>query len=205
MQSARPAAFGRRGIAPPPPVPRVEAMRQAPLATDSGLPVEELSRRLGMSRPGSDEPSDDRPHHVPRSFMAAFLAGLATACVAAAFAIIQHSSVDHTSSQIKGLANLAGVNAQALSPALLTLSLLAAGRATAGTLMTAHFVLRRIGKTSLLAYVAGGAAAGAFWVMADYFLLGGHGHGLVAETAMGACAGFFYRLLAGARPAPVQR
>ncbi|HVB89169.1 MAG TPA: hypothetical protein VND97_03120, partial [Beijerinckiaceae bacterium] len=66
----------------------------------------------------------------------------------------------------------------------------------------AHFVLRRMGSTSLVAYVVGGAAAGAFWVFAGRYIgFGGHVRDLPTEAAMGACAGFFYRLLAGARPA----
>ncbi|HVB89999.1 MAG TPA: hypothetical protein VND97_07345 [Beijerinckiaceae bacterium] len=207
MPSARPAAFGRRGLPSPPPVPRAEAPRVSPLlATDSGVSVEELSRRLGISRSHADDLPDDRPHLVPRSYLAALLAGLATACLAAGFTLVQHRSGGQTDAQLDGLAHIAGVDAKTLTPALLLLSLLAAGRATASTLMTAHFVLRRIGSTSLFAYVAGGAAAGAFWVIAGQYLgLGGHVRGLVTESAMGACAGFFYRLLAGARPAAAKR
>lgn len=166
--------------------------------------MDELSRRMRASAPDLDVyPAGESPRLVvPRSFRAALLAGLATACLSAGFLLIQHTQDAGDVGELAGVAGLLGVNMQAWTPALLLFSLLNAGQATAGTLLTAHFVLRRIGATNLFAYSVGGAAAGVFWVLAaQYIGLGGDGYGLFAEAAMGACAGFFYRLLAGARPA----
>jgi len=194
-------AFGRRQSLASPPVPRAEAIPVSPpLPIQSGVTTEELARRLGIGR--TQESEHERALVVPRSYLAALLAGLATACLAAGFTIAQGGSGAGTQSQIGDLAQLAGADGRALTPALMAFSLLAAGRATASTLMTAHFVLRRMGSTSLVAYVVGGAAAGAFWVFAGRYIgFGGHVRDLPTEAAMGACAGFFYRLLAGARPA----
>ena len=203
MQPARPASFGRRGQPlPPPPTPAAEARSNAAFPpADLDPPIGELSQRLRASFPRApDEHNAARPHIVPRSFMAALLAGIATACVAAAFTIAHQSSQTNAAVQVASVAHLAGIDGKLATPALLFLSLLGAGRATAGTLLTAHFVLRRINAISLPAYVLGGAAAGAFWVVIGPYL-GGGGHDLVQQAAMGACAGFFYRLLAGSRPA----
>jgi hypothetical protein len=162
-----------------------------------------MARRIGLRSEDADSHSRAAPKSVvvKWSARAAILAGLITACLTAGGLLIQ----DKTGADGGDLAQasaLFGFNAQSLAPALLLASLWEAGQATFWTLVTSHFVLRRIEATSLFAYASASALAGAAWAGASQVLgFGAPDHGYVAQIAIGACAGFFYRLLAGAKPA----
>ena len=74
------------------------------------------------------------------------------------------------------------------------------GAQTTGfTVLTAHWILKRLAITGHAAYAVGGAAAAAVYAVAQLALgFGAPEHGWTIELATGLGAGFFYRVFAGA-------
>lgn len=158
---------------------------------------------MGVRVPDAEESLRAKPRRVlvPWSGRAALLAGLVTAFLTAGGLLAQSKLGAPETASLDKLSSLIGFDGKDLGPALLLGSLWSAGQATFWTLVTSHFVLRRAGATSLLAYAASSAAAGLAWAGLSQVLgFGGPDHGYVMEAAIGACAGFFYRLLAGTKP-----
>ncbi len=88
-----------------------------------------------------------------------------------------------------------------VAPIVMMLSLWSAGQATFWTLLTAHTFLRKTGRASLAAYALGGAVAGGLLTFAGQITgLDSSRASLVSAMGVAGCAGFYYRLLAGAKP-----
>ena len=85
-------------------------------------------------------------------------------------------------------------------PLILTETLWAGGRAAFVTALVVHALLRRLGRTSFVDYAVVGGVAGLVFVF-GLSLLGmvDAGRNAALESVLGALAGVFYRLFAGAR------
>jgi hypothetical protein len=199
--SIRPA-FGRRS-APPQPLPSKARPERALERTESGLPIEELAQRMGLRVADADEALRAQPRQISVrwSGRAALLAGLITACLSAGGLLAQAKLGAQQSAGLDQLSSLIGFDGRDLGPALLLAGVWSAGQATFWTVVTSHLVLRRMRATSLFAYATCGAAAAIAWAGASQALgFGGPDQGYVMQACVGACAGFFYRLLAAAKP-----
>ena len=207
--NGRPRPFGRRGgstqltqvaISPP---SSARSELGAPIE-ELSAPIEELARRIGVNRGDAtgSVATDARGMLTPWSGRAAILAGLATACLTAGALLVQNQTDPLQSAALNSVSSLVGADGKALVPVLLLLSLWEAGQATFFSVLTSHFVLRRLGATSLSAYATASGAAGLLLAAACQAIgLGRPDSGYYMAAATGACAGFFYRLFAGARPA----
>jgi hypothetical protein len=160
-----------------------------------------IARPETAANEGSPERGQKGRQMVPWSTRAALLAGLATACLCAGLLIVQTKADDPTAGDLNQVASLVGVDARAIGPALLLLSLWQAAQSTSFTLLATHFVSKRLGDVGLPAFTATGAATGLLSALACQLLgFGGPEHGYLYEALMGGCAGFIYRLLAGVAP-----
>ena len=149
--------------------------------------------------------ADEAPARVvPRSFRAALLAGLVVGCCLAG---LDATRAGETLRALSG-GLVSAEDAPRLVPVVILVGLLGGARAAATSLLVAHAVLRRLGLTHHLAYVAGGAmVAAAFSIAAAALSQTGlvdaealPSHGLALDALAGAGAGFFYRVFAGAAP-----
>ncbi len=135
---------------------------------------------------------------VPRSFTAAFLAGLVIGCALAGFEVArgEDTALISTLSAILGRR----IDANGLLPALIVVGLAGGARAAAMTMLVAHTLLEMAARRSYDAYAFGGAAAAA--MMAALSQAMGHppGHGWGVELLAGAGTGLLYRIFAGSRP-----
>ncbi len=187
-----PSTFGKRN-APRPPVGR-----EAPSPTSAAVAPDHAAFFARLRAETVDE--DSRPLAVPRSFRAALLAGLVVGCCLAG---LDATQADAT---LRRIAGLVPGGAPRLLPVVILLGLFGGARAAATNLLLSHWVLRRLGWTSHVAYAAfGGAVAALIALLTEGVLQSGlmqsslsQGHGFGVEIATGAGAGFFYRVFAGA-------
>ena len=184
--------FGKRNAPRPPVAPKT------PSPTSVALAPEHAALFALMRAETVDE--DGRPLAVPRSFRAAFLAGLVVGCCLAGLDATQADAA------VRHLAGLLPDGAPPLLPVVILLGLFGGARAAATNLLVSHWVLRRLGWTSHVAYAAsGGAVAACVALLIERALQSGaletsmfQGHGIAIDVAAGAGAGFFYRVFAGA-------
>jgi hypothetical protein len=180
--------FGKRNRPSAPPLLPVSSVAAA--APDQGA-------FFAMARPDLEAPDTARKV-VPRSFRAALLAGLVVAFCLAGLDIPRAAAVDPALDPLLKMSGLLGDVGQAL-PYMIALSLLSGARTAATTLLIAHRFLAWSGRSSHLAYAAGGAVVAALWAVLVVVLLGHTPtHGLMLDIAAGGGAGFFYRMFAGA-------
>lgn len=195
MTPASPPVFGKRG-APHAPRPRTIAA-PTPIPSPRAQAVFEAARR---------ELADDeeaRPRVVPRSFLAAMLAGLVVALALAGLDVTRADATLHR------LAGETGADTSRWLPMLLLTALVGGARAGATSLLLAHAALRRLGHSGHLAYaLAGGMVAAALSAVSLAAIGAGlidaaslPGHGLEIDAAAGAAAGALYRMFAGAKAA----
>ena len=204
MVQARVSTFGKRG-APvrPAAVAAVKAgaaVAGALTSTESGLPLDEIARRL-MSGESSDRSPESAPAGaasagaVPWSARAATLAGLSAACLQAGRVVLSPQSA------VPDLSSF-GVHIDASSgvayPALIAFGLWSGGTSAAQTMLLTHFGLRAAGQTSPVAYAIAGAAMGAGLSWATVLLMGGE-PAMVADATLGIVSGFLYRVFAGVK------
>lgn len=196
--------FGRRGLAQAPRGP----VRPNPRPSENLAP--ELPREIVaavMNGPGGASAARAKPSGVTRvgwSFRAAILAGLIVGLANAATRATSFLSFGSLGGLDKLPLDNIGLGQISLGEAKVPVMLLIAmaglwsgARASALALLFAHKVLARLGRTSLLAYSFGGAAASLayalvaalFWADATPFSIG-------MEVLSGLGAGFFYRLFA---------
>ncbi|MGP8231233.1 MAG: hypothetical protein ACLQL2_01010 [Methylovirgula sp.] len=198
--------FGRRGLA--------QAPRGAAPARPNTRPAENLAPTLPreivaaiMSGPDGGSAVRAKPSEVTRvgwSFRAALLAGLIVGLINAAARATSFLSFGSLGGLDKLPLDTLGLGQISLGEAKVPVMLLIAmaglwsgARASALALLFAHKILARLGRTSLLAYSLGGAAASLayalvaalFWADATPFSIG-------MEVLSGLGAGFFYRLFA---------
>jgi hypothetical protein len=148
--------------------------------------------------PSTVEEHDTSRRVVPRSFRAALLAGLVVAFCLAGLDITRAAAVDPALDPLLKMSGLLGDVGQAL-PYMIALSLLSGARTAATTLLIAHRFLAWSGRSSHLAYAAGGAVTAALWAALVVVLLRHTPtHGWLLDVAAGGGAGFFYRMFAGA-------
>lgn len=170
-------------------------------ATESGIPLEELARRLtaaagdgaGGSANAREASGDLR---VPWSGRAALVAGVSAACLSAAMTAIAGPPALELA---PGVPIPAQGPMEMLGPALMGWSLFSGGESAASVLIVAHGGLRLLNIRSPLAYAIAGGLASAAATYANH-ALGGEPESLGASAAIGAMAGFLYRIVAGARP-----
>ena len=188
MPPTQPAVFGKRNA------PRSSRTKAADGASIEAAAI------FAAARAETTDAADARPSVVPRSFTAAFLAGLVVGCSLAGFDVTGRAGA----SRVATVAALFGthVDTTALTPALVLLGLLGGARAGAITMMLVHTLLDRARHTGHAAYAMGGAAASACLASALWFgFAHPPAHGWLIECLAGGGAGFFYRVFAGARPA----
>lgn len=146
-----------------------------------------------------DEKANTRAFVVPRSFTAAFLAGLVVGCALAGFDV----TGDDAAGRVQTIADLIGarVDTTKLLPVLIMIGLLGGARIAAVTVLFVHTLLNKAGRTDHASYALGGATASV--VLAGALCLVGHppAHGWIIECLAGAGSGVFYRIFAGMRPA----
>ncbi len=198
----------------PPPAPPPFGRRTSPPAATRGF-------RKGAGRPGSTpfatspeqraafaeaagalDRDAERQAAVPRSFKAAFLAGLVVGCGLAGFDATGTAGFArlHAVTVDLDLPVDAGVLPPALLvPTIMLLGLLAGARAAAMTVLPVHWLLAKVDATGHGAYAAGGAGGSAL-VAGALLLILGHppAHGWAVEVAAGAACGVLYRVFAGA-------
>ena len=143
-------------------------------------------------------PEPSAASEVPRSLRAAVLAGIVVACgLAGLDATERIAALRGITEAIPGRPEV-----PLLVPALVLLAVIGGGRSAATSLLVAHSVLSRAGRTGHLAYTLGGAAAAAALAAALLLALGqAPAHGFAVDVLAGAAGGFFYRVFAGARAA----
>ncbi|MCX8255212.1 membrane protein of unknown function [Beijerinckiaceae bacterium RH CH11] len=188
--------FGRRSA--PTRAPR----RDVPAATAAVVPPDHAAVFAAIRSDTIEEPTE---RVVPRSFRAAFLAGLVVGCCLAGL------DVTNAGETLRALTSglLPGDATPKLVPVVVLLGLAGGARAAATSLLLAHGMLRRLALTHHVAYALGGAAvAGALSYLTALVAQTGlldagllPSHGLAIDTAAGAGAGFFYRVFAGSTSA----
>ena len=200
---ATPPPFGKRvpGRAPPRrPAPPGGGAAAAPLATSPE------QRAVFAAAAREREPDADRRPAVPRSFKAAFLAGLVVGCGLAGFDVTGAAGLARLHALTGALSGPLGVPLDTgvlaptlLVPATILLGLLGGARAAAMSVLPVHWVLARAGWTGHGAYAGGGAVAAA-GVAGALLLVANHppAHGWAVELAAGAACGLLYRVFAGA-------
>ena len=184
----RPAQpFGRRNVAPARPLPSAAAGSNYP-----AVPPVPHGESDAEERAAEDELA------VPRSFLAALLAGLAVGFCLVGLDIGHAGAVDP---MLQPLFRQVGADPRQALPYTITLGLLTGARTAATTLLVAHRLLAGARLTGFAAYAAGGALVAAAWAMFAQALGHAPAHGWPLDLLAGAAAGALYRLFAGARPA----
>ena len=196
--SLSPPVFGKRGAA-----------RMHP---DAALPVGALTsvsethaEFFAAVRAEMADGRDDRRTVVPRSFKAAFLAGLVVGCALAGFDVTAAGS-PVASSPLAMIAGALGTPIDTspldLTPVKILLGLFGGARMAATTILVVQSLLNWADLSSRAAYAAGGAMVSAA-LAAVMFVAMGHppAHGWIIELVAGAACGLLYRVFAGSRPA----
>ncbi len=199
--------FGRRGVAPGPRGPAPARPNPRPsekLAPE--LPREVVAAVLAGPR---DDASAARPQpsgitRVGWSFRAAVLAGLIVGLLNAAVRATSFLSFGALGGLDKLPLGDIGMGQISLGEAQVPIMLLIAmaglwsgARASALALLFAHKILARLGRTSLLAYSLGGAAASlAYALVAALLWADATPVSIGMEALSGLGAGFFYRRFA---------
>ena len=187
MSSATKPVFGRRSARAAAPVAR---------AVPVLLRHDDNAAFFATLRASMEETETAVPLAVPRSFRAAFLAGLVVGCALVGFKVTDDAAMG----PLAGLAGL-GVSPRAMLPALLVIGLVGGARAAAVTVLVVHHILAKAEQSSPMAYAAGGALASG--VLAGVMLLAlrhAPAHGWAVEIAAGAGSGWLYRVFAGTKP-----
>lgn len=197
--------FGRRGVAPAPQSASVRPSPRPPEKFAPELPREVVAAVLGApANSGAARPQLSQITGVGWSFRAAVLAGLIVGLLNAAARATSFLSFG----TLGGLGKLPLGNigfgqislGQAQVPIVLLIAmagLWSGARASALALLFAHKILARLGRTSLLAYSLGGAAASlAYAVIAALLWADPTPLSIATDTLSGLGAGFFYRLFA---------
>jgi hypothetical protein len=197
--------FGRRGIAPAPRSASVEP-RPRPLEKFAPeLPRELVAAVLGNpAGSGAARPQLSEITSVGWSFRAAVLAGLIVGLLNAAARATSFLSFGTLGGLDKlplgniGLGQISLGEAQVPIMLLIAMAGLWSGaRASALALLFAHKILARLGRTSLLAYSLGGAAASlAYALIAALLWADATPLSIATEALSGLGAGLFYRLFA---------
>lgn len=204
-------SFGRRGLA--------QAPRGPAPARPNTRPAEDLAPTLPreivaavMNGPGGASPARPKPSEVTSvgwSVRAAVLAGLIVGLLntaARATSFLSFGSLGGLDKLPLGNTPLGQISlGQANVPITLLIAmagLWSGARASALALLIAHKILARLGRTSLLAYSLGGAAACLAYALAAALLWADATPVSVGiEALSGLGAGFFYRLFASTKRA----
>lgn len=195
----QPPVFGKRNAAYAPFQGGAPLPAQAP-STDG-----DYAAFLTATRAEFAKLDGDPPRVVPRSFVAAFLAGIIVGCCLVGLDI---AGVKGAAASGKAMIDLSALLGEApaagggLSPSVILLGVLGGGRAAATSLLIGRELLARLGLTSHAAYIAGCAAAALAFAGAMSFVTGlPPSHGWLIDGLAGGGAGLFYRIFAGCRPA----
>lgn len=168
---------------------------------DAKQPLDEHAAFFAEARRDATQVApDSRALVVPRSYKAAFLAGLVVGCALVGFSVTGAPTTDPFAEI--GQAFGTSIDTRGALPVVLLLGLFGGARAAAMTVLPVHGLLTKVEQTSHAAYAAGGALA-AVALAGVLLLVLGHApaHGWPVEIAAGAGCGFLYRVFAGARAA----
>jgi hypothetical protein len=197
MNASQP--FGRRGRPPNSAGSSLSAPRLSQSRTSLGALPPELLATILHPQEAKDAAERSKVHKVAWSFRAAVLAGLVAGLLSAAVKATSVLDLGGILGQIP-----LGEAKVPFAVALAAAGLWGGARASALALLVAHTLLSRIGQTSYFFYAAasGGASLACGLIaavlgFADY-------QAAVADTAVGAAAGFFYRLFAATERNPPQ-
>jgi hypothetical protein len=201
--------FGRRGLAPPPRNPARENLRPKQGSTPE-LPREIVAAVMVDRRANAGgHPKPPQVTRVGWSFRAALPAGLIVGLLSAATRVTgflgfgARGGLDTLPLGNIGLGQISLGEAKApILAAIAIAGLFSGARASALALLFAHKILARLGRTSLLAYSLGGAAASlAYALVAAVFWADATPLSVGTEALSGLGAGFFYRLFAASERA----
>jgi hypothetical protein len=198
MPPARPVTFGRRGTPASGRAPLAVASPEAAGRPGPGEPAAplEIARTL-MREVRAEAPDPPSARAIAWSWRAAFLSGLAVACLQAGASVVAaRGGID----LVPGLHIGTQGKASALVPLIIASGLWEGAENSATSLAISHFLLKRLGATSVRAYTLGGAAAGLFYAWLTTLIGGGDNAALLPTAAAGLAAGFFYRIFAGRAP-----
>lgn len=198
MSSSPSPVFGKRSIVRTLP-------GAAPVAGPSlaGAAPDEHAAFFAAVRAELDDSGEDRRMVVPRSFKAAFLAGLVVGCALAGFDVTA-AEAPAAPSPFATIAAALGSPMDTtplnLAPVTILLGLFGGARIAATTMIVVHTLLNWADCSSRTAYAIGGAAVST--AIAAALLVGlGHqpAHGWVIELSAGAAGSLLYRVFAGRR------
>ena len=195
METAKAPTFGRRGALAKPRLPVTPAPAKAGQAWVDGVPPDladiarNLKAEVARERGGIE---DARDGVVPWSMRAAFLAGLFASLLQAGIVVASARGIVEI---IPGFKFDIG-EGSAITPLIIVSGVMSGARVAAGAVMLSHFLLRTLGRTGVIDYALGGAAAGAANALIVTLLFGAS-HGFMAETLTGLAAGSLFRLFAG--------
>lgn len=170
-----------------------------------GSPPDDHADFFAAVRAELADAREDRRLVVPRSFKAAFLAGLVVGCALAGFDVTA-AETPATPAPFATIAAALGspmdTSPMNLAPATILIGLFGGARIAATTMIVVHTLLNWADCSSRTAYAIGGAAVSAA-VSAALLVALGHppAHGWVIELAAGAAGGLLYRVFAGRRAA----
>ena len=138
---------------------------------------------------------------VPRSFKAAFLAGLVVGCALAGFTATETSAAPSPLATITAaLGTPIDTSSLDLTPVKILLGLFGGARMAVTTMLVVQTLLDRADLSSRSAYAVGGAMVSAVFAAVTLVALGHPpAHGWPIEVVAGAACGLLYRVFAGRR------